>query len=106
MAKRKRTKPPPRRAKRSLLGVRPSLRLAGWTGHRFQPEPHQLDVIALALIAVGIFLAGVAYLRWSGGPVGSGAITALRFVFGLIGYAVPTAFVVAGALLLLRELRA
>jgi S-DNA-T family DNA segregation ATPase FtsK/SpoIIIE len=105
MAKRKRTKPPPRRAKRSLLGARPSLRLAGWTQHRFQPEPHQLDVIALALIAVGIFLAGVAYLRWSGGPVGSGAITALRFVFGLIGYAVPTGLVVAGSLLLLRELR-
>jgi S-DNA-T family DNA segregation ATPase FtsK/SpoIIIE len=103
MAARKRTKSPPRRAKRSLLGVRPSLR--GWAGHRFDPEPHQLDVIALALIALGIFLAGVAYLGWSGGPLGDGAISAFRFVLGVVGYAVPTALVVAGALLLTRELR-
>ncbi|HEY2653848.1 MAG TPA: DNA translocase FtsK, partial [Solirubrobacteraceae bacterium] len=100
MAARKRTKPPPRRAKRSLLAARPSLRLP-----HFQPEPHQLDVIALALIAVGIFLAGVGYLRWTGGPVGHGVITAFRFMLGVIGYAVPAALVLAGALLLLRELR-
>jgi DNA segregation ATPase FtsK/SpoIIIE, S-DNA-T family len=100
MAARKRTKPPPRRAKRSLLAARPSLRLP-----QFQLEPHHLDVIALALIAVGIFLAGVGYLGWSGGPVGSGAITAFRFLFGVIGYAIPAALTVGGALLLMRELR-
>ena len=104
MAARKRTKPPPRRAKRSLLAARPSLR-RGWAGRQYNPEPHQLDVIALALIAVGIFLAGVDYLGWSGGPVGSGAITAFRFLFGVIGYAVPAALVAGGALLLMRELR-
>jgi len=62
-------------------------------------------VLALALIAVGIFLAGVAYLGWSGGPVGSGAVTASRFMLGVIGYAVPSGLVLAGALLLSRELR-
>ena len=100
MAARKRTKSRHRRAKRSLLAARPSLRLPD-----LQLEPHHLDVIALALIAIGIFLAGIAYLGWSGGPVGSGAVTGLRFMFGAIGYAVPAALVLAGALLLSRELR-
>jgi S-DNA-T family DNA segregation ATPase FtsK/SpoIIIE len=68
-------------------------------------EPHQLDVIALALIAVGIFLAGVAYLHWSGGTLGTGAVTAMRFLFGAVGYAVPTGLVLGGALILIRELR-
>jgi DNA segregation ATPase FtsK/SpoIIIE, S-DNA-T family len=101
MAARKRSKHPRRRAQRSLLGARPSLRLP-----RFDPEPHHVDVLALALIALGIFLAGVAYLKWSGGPLGHGAIDAFRFVFGAIGYAVPVALVAGGGLLLIRELRA
>jgi S-DNA-T family DNA segregation ATPase FtsK/SpoIIIE len=68
-------------------------------------EPHHVDIMALALIAVGIFLGGIAYLHWSGGAVGNGAITAARYAFGALGYAVPAALVAAGALLLMRELR-
>jgi S-DNA-T family DNA segregation ATPase FtsK/SpoIIIE len=68
-------------------------------------EPHHLDVIALALIAVGIFLAGVAYLGWSGGTLGHGVIQAFRFLFGAIGYAVPAGVVGGGVMLLMRELR-
>ena len=83
-----------------MLGARPSLRLP-----RPQLEPHHVDVIALALIAVGIFLAGVAYLHWSGGTLGDGAVKAFRFIFGALGYAVPAALVAGGALLLMRELR-
>ena len=71
MAARKRKKPPPKRATRSLLGARPSPRFP-----RPELEPHQVDIVALALIAIGLFLAGVAYLQWSGGTVGEGAITA------------------------------
>jgi S-DNA-T family DNA segregation ATPase FtsK/SpoIIIE len=100
MAARKGKKAPPRRARRSMLGARPSLRLV-----RPELEPHHVDVIALALIAVGIFLAGVAYLHWSGGTLGDGAVKAFRFIFGALGYAVPTALVAGGALLLMRELR-
>ena len=40
-----------------------------------QLEPHHVDIIALALIAIGIFLAGVAYLHWAGGALGDGAVT-------------------------------
>jgi DNA segregation ATPase FtsK/SpoIIIE, S-DNA-T family len=99
MAKRARKKRPPKRAQRSLLAPRrprlPSLKL----------EAHHLDVIALGLFACGIFLAGVAYLHWSGGALGSGVVLALRFALGALGYAVPAALLVAGGLILARELR-
>ncbi len=91
-------KPSPKRARRSLLArpvALPSIRL----------EAHHVDIIGLALIAVGIFFGGVAYLHWAGGPVGDGALHATRFVFGALGYAVPAALVAGGAMVLIRELR-
>ena len=100
MASRQKRKPktPPRRARRSLIArplSLPSLEL----------EPHHLDIIGLALIAVGVFLGGVAYLQWAGGALGDGALRGSRFVFGALGYAVPAALVAGGALILIRELR-
>jgi S-DNA-T family DNA segregation ATPase FtsK/SpoIIIE len=100
MAARKKRKPKaaPKRAQRSLLASRPSL-------PALDLEAHHLDIIGLALIAIGVFLAGVAYLHWSGGAIGAGAIKGTRFVFGALGYAVPAALVAGGALVLARELR-
>ncbi len=89
------------RARRSLLASRPSP-LGGGSPTL---ESHHIDILALALIAVGIFLGGVAYVGWSGGALGNGAVTAMRFALGALGYAVPAALVLAGALILLRELR-
>ncbi len=91
---------PPKRAQRSVMASRPTLALPA-----FNLEAHHVDIIGLALIAVGIFLAGVGYLHWSGGALGNGAIKATRFVFGSLGYAIPAALVAAGALVLARELR-
>ncbi len=68
-------------------------------------EPHHVDIIALALIALGLFLAGVAYLHWSGGVLGSRLIEGARFAFGALGYAIPVALAVAGVLVLAREIR-
>ncbi|HTU95144.1 MAG TPA: DNA translocase FtsK [Solirubrobacteraceae bacterium] len=68
-------------------------------------EPHHVDILALALIAVGVFLGGVSYLDWAGGALGNGAVHATRFVFGALGYAVPVALVIGGLLILVRELR-
>ncbi|HEY6397923.1 MAG TPA: hypothetical protein VIX82_10760, partial [Solirubrobacteraceae bacterium] len=65
-------------------------------------EPHHVDIIALALIAFGIFLGGVAYLQWSGGALGNRVMTGVRFVVGALGYAIPAALVAAGALVLMR----
>jgi S-DNA-T family DNA segregation ATPase FtsK/SpoIIIE len=94
----KRKKPPPKRAKRSLLASRPTL-------PRIELEPHHIDIIGLALIAIGVFLGGVAYLHWAGGALGDGFVHAAKLVFGALGYAVPAALVAGGALILIRELR-
>ncbi len=99
MAKRARKKPPPKRAQRSLLARRPL------TLPALELEPHHVDIIGLALVACGIFLAGVAYLGWSGGALGSNSVLATRFVFGALGYAVPAAMLIGGGLVLSRELR-
>ncbi len=93
-----RRRAPPPRARRSLLASRPSLPSVALA-------PHQIDILALALIAIGIFLGGVAYLHWSGGALGNGSVHAVRFVFGALGYAVPVVLVLGGALILMRELR-
>ncbi|MGZ4176149.1 MAG: DNA translocase FtsK [Solirubrobacteraceae bacterium] len=93
-----RRKSPPPRARRSLLASRPTL-------PSIALEPHHVDILALALIAVGIFLGGVAYVHWAGGALGDGAVRGARFVFGALGYAVPVALVGAGALILMREWR-
>ncbi len=100
MAARKRKKPPPKRATRSLLAARPSLRLP-----HVELEPHHVDIFGLGLIAVGILLGGVAYAGWDGGTLGNGAVTAMRFVLGALGYVVPAALVVGGGLVLAREAR-
>jgi S-DNA-T family DNA segregation ATPase FtsK/SpoIIIE len=100
MAATKRKQPPARRAKRSLLASRPALPVP-----RLELEPHQVDIIGLALVAIGVFLAGVAYLDWSGGALGNGFVHGAQFVFGRLGYAIPAALVVGGGLLLMRELR-
>jgi S-DNA-T family DNA segregation ATPase FtsK/SpoIIIE len=91
-------KAPPKRAQRSLLATRPGL-------PSFAPQAHHIDILGLALIAVGLFLGGVAYTHWAGGTLGDGAVRASRFVFGALGYAVPAALVAAGGLILIRELR-
>ncbi|HWF25531.1 MAG TPA: DNA translocase FtsK [Solirubrobacteraceae bacterium] len=95
-----RRKPPPKhvRARRSPLASGPRL-------PHLDLEPHQVDVLGLGLIAIGIFLSCVAYLRGAGGTVGEGAVHGLRFVFGLLGYAVPAAIVAVGAMIVLREMR-
>ncbi len=101
MPARRRKKPPPKRAKRSALA---SVRLR-IPSLRFELRPQHVDIIGLALIALGIFLAGVAYLHWAGGTLGNGSVQATRFVLGALGYAIPAGLVATGALVLFRELR-
>jgi DNA segregation ATPase FtsK/SpoIIIE, S-DNA-T family len=87
---------PPTRATRSLVASRPALR-----GIR-DLEPHQVDVLGLAIVAIGIFLGGVFYAGWGGGTLGHGALNALELLIGRLAYVVPVALVLAGARVLAR----
>ena len=99
MAKRASKRRPRTRARRSLLArTRPPV-------PRLELAPHHVDVIALALLALGIFLACIAYAGLNGGALGAALVGALTFLFGVIGYAVPAALLAAGGLVLARELR-
>ncbi len=67
-------------------------------------EPHHIDVIALALIAVGIFLGGVAYGFWDGGALGRGVLSGLELLVGRLADLTPIALVLGGARVLARDL--
>jgi S-DNA-T family DNA segregation ATPase FtsK/SpoIIIE len=67
-------------------------------------EPHQIDVLALAIIAVGIFLAGVAYGFWAGGSLGHGVMSGLELLVGKLAYLTPVALVLGGTRVLARDI--
>ena len=94
-----RKSPPPTRARRTQMASRPSLR------GLMHLEPHHVDLLALALVALGIFLGGVTYLHWGGGTLGHGIVSGLRLFMGVFAYLVPVGLVIGGALVLGRELR-
>ncbi len=92
-------KPPARRARAQRAPA------AAWgRPHLPQLSPHQLDVLGLALVALGVFLAFVMYLGSAGGSAGDGAQDALRFLLGQVAYVVPAALVLGGGLVVARTL--
>ncbi|HEX6457045.1 MAG TPA: DNA translocase FtsK [Solirubrobacterales bacterium] len=48
-------------------------------------EQRHLDLIALFLIAFGVYLVFVLFFGWEGGKVGYGVETSLDYLFGLVG---------------------
>ncbi len=65
-------------------------------------EQRHLDVIGLALIAAGTYLAFVLYLDWDGGRVGGWLADGLAHAFGQVAYVVPLALAAWGVSLLAR----
>jgi S-DNA-T family DNA segregation ATPase FtsK/SpoIIIE len=65
-------------------------------------EQRHLDLIGLALVAVGVFLAFPVYLGWDGGAVGQAATDGLAYLVGRVALGVPVTVVAAGALFVLR----
>ncbi|HET8565199.1 MAG TPA: DNA translocase FtsK [Solirubrobacterales bacterium] len=64
-------------------------------------EQRHLDLIALFLVAFGVYLVFVLFFGWEGGKVGYGVETALDYLFGRIGARIFTVLLlVLGGMLL------
>ncbi len=64
-------------------------------------EQRHLDLIALFLVAFGVYLVFVLFFGWEGGKVGDGAEVALTYLFGQVGARIFTAMLLAvGGMLL------
>ena len=61
------------------------------------------ELTGLVLAAVGLFLASILYLGWSGGLVGGGIVDGIRAVVGAAAYAAPVALLGIGGLMLTRS---
>jgi DNA segregation ATPase FtsK/SpoIIIE, S-DNA-T family len=62
------------------------------------------DVLGLALVAVGVFMAFVLYGGWDGGRAGHGLAVALGWLLGRARVLAPVALVAGGGALLLRPM--
>ncbi|HET7508668.1 MAG TPA: DNA translocase FtsK [Solirubrobacterales bacterium] len=64
-------------------------------------EQRHLDLIALLLVAFGVYLVFVLFFGWEGGKVGYGVETALTYLFGEVGARIFTVLLlVVGGMLL------
>ncbi|HWN72252.1 MAG TPA: hypothetical protein VNN15_00425, partial [Solirubrobacterales bacterium] len=64
-------------------------------------EQRHLDLIALFLVAFGVYLVFVLFFGWEGGKVGYGVETALTYLFGQVGARIFTILLlVVGGMLL------
>jgi DNA segregation ATPase FtsK/SpoIIIE, S-DNA-T family len=59
-------------------------------------EQRHLDLIALFLVAFGVYLVFVLFFGWEGGKVGYGVETALTYLFGEVGARIFTVLLLAG----------
>ena len=87
-----------RKAKGGAKKVAKGKRGPGW-GERL--EQRHLDLIGLALMACGIYLAFVLFFGWEGGKVGYGIETALIYLFGAVGARIFTVLILAAGAMLL-----
>jgi S-DNA-T family DNA segregation ATPase FtsK/SpoIIIE len=91
-----------RRKKRTLRPrvpsrIRKKTRKGRTRGHQ-HPE-----LIGLGLVALGLFLASILYLGWSGGMVGGWVADGFRGAIGAAAYVAPLSFVAVGALMVGRS---
>jgi S-DNA-T family DNA segregation ATPase FtsK/SpoIIIE len=64
-------------------------------------EQRHIDLIALFLVAFGVYLVFVLFFGWEGGKVGYGVETGLTYLFGSVGARIFTAMLlVVGGMLL------
>jgi S-DNA-T family DNA segregation ATPase FtsK/SpoIIIE len=74
------------------------------SGARGGGSHHQhAELQGLGLVALGLFLGSVLYLRWDGGVVGGAVADAFLAATGWGAYAAPAAFAVLGGLMVARS---
>ena len=84
-------------------GARPRApRSAPLRPHLPHLEQAQLDLIALALAALSIFLAFVIHLSWDGGAAGDALVAGLRWLIGEVHHLVPAALMAIAVVIALR----
>src|SRR5919199_4081855 len=92
-----------RRRKKRTLRPRVPARIRKKT-RKGRPRGHQHpELIGLGLLALGLFLASVLYLGWSGGMVGGWIAGAFTGAIGAAAYVAPVAFLAVGALMVGRS---
>jgi DNA segregation ATPase FtsK/SpoIIIE, S-DNA-T family len=94
--------PPARKTSKTRSKARARRSPVPWPPRLPVLEQRHLDLIGLALVAVGVFLAFPLYLRWEGGEAGQAIVDGLTWAIGRVAWATPVALVVAGALLVMR----
>jgi len=65
-------------------------------------EQHHLDLLGLAVVCIGVFLAFPLYLGWDGGQAGAAIVRGCRWLVGEIAYGAPIGLVAAGAITVMR----
>jgi DNA segregation ATPase FtsK/SpoIIIE, S-DNA-T family len=92
-----------RRGKKRTLRPRLPSRVKKRTRKRKVRSEQHLELIGLGLLALGVFLASILYLGWSGGMIGGGIADIFTGSIGAAAYVAPTLFVVVGALMVARS---
>jgi DNA segregation ATPase FtsK/SpoIIIE, S-DNA-T family len=64
-------------------------------------QQRHVDLIALFLIATGVYLTFVLFLGWDGGKVGYGLQTALEYLVGAVGARIVTVLMILSGVLLI-----
>jgi DNA segregation ATPase FtsK/SpoIIIE, S-DNA-T family len=93
----------PRRRKKRTLRPRLPARVKERRRKRRPKSEQHSELIGLALVALGLFLAAILYLGWSGGMVGGWIVGGLEDAIGSAAYAVPVGCLAIGGLMVVRS---
>src|SRR5919204_239162 len=92
-----------RRRKKRTLRPRVPARIRKKTRRGTRRGHQHPELIGLGLVALGLFLASILYLGWSGGMVGGWIADTFMGAIGAAAYVAPVAFVAVGALMVGRS---
>jgi S-DNA-T family DNA segregation ATPase FtsK/SpoIIIE len=93
----------PRRKKKRTLKPRLPARVRTKRRKGKPKNQQHPELIGLGLVALGVFLASILYLGWSGGMVGGWIADGFTAAIGSAAYVAPVAFVVVGSLMVARS---